>query len=129
MKSGGHGDTGRQRIVPLPWSPLPPDVRRDAGRGARYEWSVVPRAGTLGRLREIPMAVSFDISRRDLIKSGVGALAAVRATEIPATPAHAEQVIDPASASDSWHGLKVSVASYTLRKVNIETAIKDINRT
>lgn len=75
------------------------------------------------------MRQTSNISRRDLLRTGAGVLAAAGATEILADAESASQVIDPASGLDSWHGLKVSVASYTLRKVNLETAIKDINRT
>src|SRR5436190_875538 len=64
------------------------------------------------------------ISRRQLIK--VSALASV----IPALPL-TSLISAPATAtdeSDPWLGLKVGVATYTLRELPIEEAIKGVKR-
>jgi len=65
------------------------------------------------------------ISRRDILRTGAALFAAVGAEEIPATT----QPTDPAAGTDSWRGLKVSVASYTFRNQPLEVTIKGINRT
>ena len=70
------------------------------------------------------MSETSRISRRDLIKTGAAVLAASGAADVAAA-----QATDPAAGSDSWHGLKVSVASYTFRKQTLEETIKGINRT
>lgn len=62
------------------------------------------------------------INRRQLLQAGAGALALA-----PATTARAGQDAAPRPA-DRWHGLKVGVASYTMRKFPLETAIKAIQR-
>jgi sugar phosphate isomerase/epimerase len=61
------------------------------------------------------------ISRRDLLKTG--ALAAVVPTvNLPSLTAPATEEVDP------WRGLKIGVATYTLRELPIEEAIKAIKR-
>jgi sugar phosphate isomerase/epimerase len=64
------------------------------------------------------------LSRRDLIKSS--ALATV-ALPWAGSTAFASGPFPPAP-GDPWRGLKVGVASYTLRKLPLEQAIKAINR-
>lgn len=64
------------------------------------------------------------ILRRQLIKAG--ALAAV----IPAIPTRSFAAFSTnlADAADPWRGLKVGVATYTLRQLPIEEAIQGVNR-
>ena len=69
------------------------------------------------------MAGFQGVSRRGLVQAGLAA--AVGLTESGAS-AFAQGAGDR---RDSWHGLKVSVASYTLRKVPLDVCIKDIQRT
>ena len=69
------------------------------------------------------MAEFNGVSRRGLVQAGL--IAAVGLAESGAS-AFAQGAADR---RDSWHGLKVSVASYTLRKVPLEVCIKDIQRT
>jgi inosose dehydratase len=64
------------------------------------------------------------ISRRQWIKAG--ALAAV-APAIPMMP-YASFAAAAAEDADPWHGLKVGVATYTLRDLPIEEAIKGVKR-
>ncbi len=70
------------------------------------------------------MDVKREVSRRDVI-CGAGATAAFGLLAFAESAAVAQN----SPARDTWHGLKVSVATYTLRNVNTEVAIKDINRT
>ncbi len=69
------------------------------------------------------MAEVKEVSRRGLIQTGL-ALAVGLAEN--GSSASAQGAPDR---RDSWHGLKVSVASYTLRKVPLDVCIKDIQRT
>jgi inosose dehydratase len=64
------------------------------------------------------------ISRRQLIKAG--ALAAA----VPALPFFAVSAAKAAAAEDAdpWHGLKVGVATYSLRELPVEEAIKGVKR-
>src|SRR5438309_4381357 len=64
------------------------------------------------------------ISRRQLIKTS--ALASVAAT-LPGTSLVSTQAL-AAEQSDPWHGLKVGVATYTLRDLPIEQAIAGVKR-
>ena len=65
------------------------------------------------------------LSRRGLLVTGAAALAA--ATGIQAAPAQ-EPAVQTAPKADAWRGLKIGVASYSLRKLPLDTAIKDIGR-
>ena len=68
---------------------------------------------------------SRSLSRRDLVRVGAGAIAA-------ATLANKSTALAQAADSaplDTWHGLKVSVATYTFHAQSIEVTLKDINRT
>lgn len=69
------------------------------------------------------MAEDKGVSRRGLV--GAGLAAAVGLVESHSTA----QAQGAAARSDTWHGLKVGVASYTLRKVPLDVCIKDIQRT
>ncbi|HVF86662.1 MAG TPA: sugar phosphate isomerase/epimerase [Pyrinomonadaceae bacterium] len=66
-------------------------------------------------------------SRRDLIKGG-----ALASLMLPlASSTHAASLAPLAQTSvngDPWHGMKVGVASYTLRKMPLDAAIKAIQR-
>ena len=66
-------------------------------------------------------------SRRDIIKSG-----ALASLTLPlASSTHAASLVpfaETAPNGDPWHGLKVGVASYTLRKMPLDAAIKAIQR-
>ena len=66
----------------------------------------------------------MNLSRRQFIQTG--ALAAA----LPALPwmAVASAQATPAAAADPWHGLKVGVATYTLRELPIDEAIKGVKR-
>lgn len=67
------------------------------------------------------------ISRRDLLRGGAAVAAACLLEE--ELKAEARPVGQDAGADDSWHGLKVSVASYTFHNQPLDVTIKDINRT
>jgi len=60
------------------------------------------------------------ISRRDLLKTGAFAAAAIPAVNLASLAA-------PATAED-WLGLKIGVATYTVRELPIEEAIKAVQR-
>ena len=64
------------------------------------------------------------ISRRQLIKAGTFAMA------MPAFPfvGFASSPIAATEQSDPWHGLKMGVATYSLRELNIEDAIQAVKR-
>ncbi len=62
------------------------------------------------------------ISRRDLLKTGVLAAAALPLRDVLAIAA--TQTANP----DPWRGLKIGVATYTVRELPIEEAIKGILR-
>ena len=61
-------------------------------------------------------------SRREMIKSSVLAAGALSTIPRSASPMSYREGDDP------WRGLKVGVASYTLRKMSVEAAIKAIQR-
>src|SRR3954453_17013282 len=61
------------------------------------------------------------LNRRQLLRAGASALALTPA----ATLAAQENAPAP---TDSWHGLKVGVASYTMRQFPLDVAIKAIQR-
>jgi sugar phosphate isomerase/epimerase len=60
------------------------------------------------------------ISRRDLLKTGALAAAAIPSINFAAPPAPEE--------ADPWQGLKIGVATYTVRDLPIEEAIKAVQR-
>lgn len=62
-----------------------------------------------------------NISRRDLLKTGALA-AALPAVNLPSFAALAVEEADP------WRGLKIGVATYTVRELPIEEAIKAVQR-
>jgi sugar phosphate isomerase/epimerase len=64
------------------------------------------------------------MKRRDMIKA-TAAAAALPASRLSAL---APQAPAPAGARDPWRGFKVGVASYTLRKLPLDAAIKAIKR-
>ena len=61
-------------------------------------------------------------SRRDLLKTGVLSAAAIPTINLASFTAAATEEADP------WLGLKIGVATYTLRELPIEEAIKAIQR-
>ena len=66
------------------------------------------------------------LSRRGLLVTGALSLAAASQAE---NRAFAQaQAVQTAPKTDAWHGLKIGVASYTLRKLPLDTAIKAIGR-
>ncbi|HVF28533.1 MAG TPA: sugar phosphate isomerase/epimerase [Pyrinomonadaceae bacterium] len=67
-------------------------------------------------------------SRRDIVKSGVLASAAMSLTANSTRAASLMPLAETAPNGDPWHGLKVGVASYTLRKMPLDAAIKAIQR-
>jgi sugar phosphate isomerase/epimerase len=62
------------------------------------------------------------MNRRQLLQAGASAVAL-----IPSSAALAAQG-ESKKPADRWHGLKIGVATYTLRQLPLETAIKDIQR-
>src|SRR5262245_11533276 len=62
------------------------------------------------------------ISRRDLLKTGALAAAAIPTVNLAAPAAPMPEEADP------WLGLKIGVATYTLRDLPIEEAIKGVQR-
>jgi inosose dehydratase len=64
-----------------------------------------------------------DVSRRTLLSSGAGMV--VSAALGRATGAEAAQ---GTGARDAWRGLKVGVASYTLRKMPVQAAVRAVRR-
>lgn len=67
-----------------------------------------------------------DCSRRSMMKIGAAALASLSLRQSSDARAFAEP--QRSVAKDEWHGLKVGVASYTLRKLPTDQAIKAIRR-
>ena len=65
-------------------------------------------------------------SRREVMKAG--ALASVAMSLTGGAPSTAAAHASPRADGDPWRGLKVGVASYTLRKMPLEAAIKSIRR-
>ncbi len=72
------------------------------------------------------MAHSSSVSRRDLLLTGAATLAAMSQAGANANAQNAP--VKTVSHADLWHGLKIGVASYTLRKIPLDLAIKDIQR-
>jgi sugar phosphate isomerase/epimerase len=66
---------------------------------------------------------SISLSRRALLRSGAAAALAV-----PGAPLAALAQEAPAGHRDPWHGLKIGVASYSLRKLPVDAAVKAIQR-
>src|SRR4051794_24304292 len=64
------------------------------------------------------------LSRRQLIKASAVALAAPALFPLTFTSARAALAAD----ADPWRGLKVGVATYTLKELSIEEAIKGVKR-
>lgn len=64
------------------------------------------------------------LSRRDLLKAGALTAAALPLTELPRVAAAAQTTAAP----DPWRGLKIGVATYTVRELPIEEAIKGVQR-
>ncbi|MGH9752358.1 MAG: sugar phosphate isomerase/epimerase family protein [Blastocatellia bacterium] len=62
------------------------------------------------------------ISRRDLLKIGALAAAAIPSISLPSLAAPTFEETDP------WRGLKIGVATYTVRELPIEEAIKAVKR-
>ena len=62
------------------------------------------------------------ISRRDLLKTGALAAGAVPSINLPSFAAFAPEGADP------WIGLKIGVATYTVRELPIEEAINVVKR-
>jgi sugar phosphate isomerase/epimerase len=62
------------------------------------------------------------ISRRDLLKTGALAAAAIPTVSLTSLSAPAPKEADP------WLGLKIGVATYTVRELPIEEAIKAVKR-
>ncbi|HKQ79323.1 MAG TPA: sugar phosphate isomerase/epimerase [Blastocatellia bacterium] len=62
------------------------------------------------------------ISRRDLIKTGALAATTISTINLASFAATATEAADP------WQGLKIGVATYTVRELPIEEAIKVVNR-
>jgi sugar phosphate isomerase/epimerase len=63
------------------------------------------------------------ISRRNLIKTGAMAAAAIPTINFASLVAR-----EPQGVADPWRGLKIGVATYTVRELPIEEAIKAVNR-
>jgi sugar phosphate isomerase/epimerase len=63
------------------------------------------------------------LTRRDLFKT-----AALAASGLPFSSLASSVTPTPAGNSDPWHGLKIGVATYTLRDLPIEEAIKGVHR-
>src|SRR5262245_10216986 len=62
------------------------------------------------------------ISRRNLLKTGALVAAAIPSVNLAALAAPAPEEADP------WLGLKIGVATYTVRELPIEEAIKAVQR-
>src|SRR5262245_5625191 len=62
------------------------------------------------------------ISRRDLLKTGALAAAAISSVNFAAPASPTAEEVDP------WLGLKIGVATYTVRELPIEEAIKVVQR-
>src|SRR5215813_5824487 len=61
-------------------------------------------------------------SRRDLLKTGALAAAAIPSVNLKSFAAYATEEADP------WRGLKIGVATYTMRELPIEETIKGVQR-
>lgn len=72
------------------------------------------------------MTRSHPLSRRELLVGGAVALTAASQSDVPALAQTGPVQTMPKS--DAWRGLKIGVASYTLRKMPLDVAIKDIQR-
>ena len=68
--------------------------------------------------------MSHHLTRRRLLQAGISASTLALGAETLAAPAAPSKRIG----DDPWHGMKVGVASYTLRKMPLEEAIKAIRR-
>ena len=68
-----------------------------------------------------------NVTRRDLIKSAALAASVIPLTRLEAT-ANSISLFSAAAPGDGWRGLKAGVASYTLRKMPLDQAIKAIQR-
>lgn len=66
------------------------------------------------------------ITRRGFVQTGAYLLAAASASALP--DLHAQDVRQKPAVADPWHGLKIGVASYTLRQMPLDLAIKAIQR-
>jgi inosose dehydratase len=67
------------------------------------------------------------ITRRRLLQVGASAMTLLSTSSLDGL---AEQAVQPKPAvDDPWHGLKIGVASYSLRKLPLEAAIQAIRRT
>jgi len=66
------------------------------------------------------------MNRRELIK-GAALAAALPAARLGAMQM-GPSVASPAAGADRWRGLKAGVASYTLRKMPVDDAIKAVQR-
>jgi inosose dehydratase len=64
-----------------------------------------------------------DLSRRELLRAGP-----LVAAGLPLMAASSRTTAGPEAPADPWRGLKVGVASYTLRKMPLDAAIKAIQR-
>jgi len=72
-------------------------------------------------------SVHTSVSRRDLIVGG--AFAALAAFSQPEANALAEgEAVKIVSPDNQWHGLKIGVATYSLRKLPLEAAIKAVQK-
>jgi len=68
------------------------------------------------------------MKRRELIK-GAAMVASLRGSRLAAAEAAADEATAGSTpTADRWHGLKAGVASYTLRKMPLDAAIKAIQR-
>lgn len=67
-------------------------------------------------------------SRREIIKNGVLASAALPLMSNSVRAASFAPPVEASPNGDPWHGLKVGVASYTLRKMPLDATIKAIQR-
>jgi sugar phosphate isomerase/epimerase len=66
--------------------------------------------------------IMTSISRRDLLKTGALAAAAIPSVSFGAPAAPTTEEVDP------WLGLKIGVATYTVRELPIDEAIKAVRR-
>ena len=74
------------------------------------------------------MHSSKTFSRRDMIKTSALAAGSLCVLGSELTPAVAAASKTSKVAADPWHGLRVGVASYSLRKLPLDAAIKAIQR-
>src|ERR1043166_5848642 len=72
------------------------------------------------------MSNSKSLSRRDLLKGSALAAIALPGVSLKSLASTTSTVV--AANNDSWRGLKAGVASYTLRKMPLDAAIKAIQR-